>query len=210
MPRTPRLAFAVAALALLALLALLAGSCSDDTDDDADQTSDPAAAVAAALEAAGRSTTTVASDTDEADDEPEQLDPTTIPGQIIDKYSLEVGECFDRLEDLRDGRPVIITTRLDCDEPHHFQIFAALTYPAEHPSLYPGDDIMFDFALRSCYQRFEGWVGTTYELSELEIGVITPDRENFENSAARYRGIHCWVEHVDGDELIGTMQGGAR
>ena len=189
---------------------LLAASCGDDDTAEDVPADDPAFAAAAALEAAGRSTTTEASDPDETDDEPVQLDPLDIPGEIIDKYSLEVGECFDRLEDLRAGRPVIITTRLRCDEPHRFQIFAAVTYPAEHPSLYPGDDIMFDFALRSCYQLFPEWVGTTYELSELEIGVITPDRENFENNAARYRGIHCWLEHVGGEELTGTMRGSGR
>jgi hypothetical protein len=205
----PRLSRSLLAVPVLALV-LLAGSCGDDGTADDSSSGDPAFAAAAALEAAGRSTTTAPSDTDPADDEPEPLDPTTIPGEIIDKYALEVGECFDRLEDLRAGRPVIITTRLACDEPHHFQIFAELSYPAEHPSLYPGDDIMFDFALRSCYQRFPGWVGTTYELSELEIGVITPDRENFENNAARYRGIHCWVEHVAGEELTDTMRGSGR
>ena len=195
--------------AVLLTGALAAGGCGDDAGgnqpgDDAD---DPAAAAAAALDDPGAATADGSSD---GDDEVQQLDPTTIPGEIVDKYALAVDDCFDQLEDLRAGRPVTITTRLSCDEPHHYQVYARLTYPAPHPSTYPGEDFMTDYALRECYLAFPAWVGTTYELSELEIGVIVPTLENFENSQARYRGIHCWVEHVDGEALVGSMRGSGR
>ena len=203
----PRRALVAATLAA----ALLAAACGDDSagGENGDDVDDPAAAAAAALDGGAGPDSGTADDT-EAGDESEQLDPTTIPGEIVDKYSLEIDDCFDQLEDLRAGRPVTITTLLPCDDPHHFQVYARLTYPAPHPSTVPGDNVMADYALRECYLEFPAWVGTSYELSDLEIGVITPTLENFENSQSRYRGIHCWVEHVDGEALVGSMRGSAR
>jgi hypothetical protein len=138
---------------------------------------------------------------------PTSLDPTDIPGAPVNQFELDIGDCFDRLEDLQDGRPVVITTRLDCDEPHHMEIFHRTLYPAEHPSVHPGDTVMRDYALQACYREFPGWVGQEYELSELDIGVIVPPRENFEDDRARYRGIHCWVERVDGEAMTGSSRG---
>lgn len=136
-----------------------------------------------------------------------EVDPTTIVGAVIDQYSLQVGDCFNRIDELRDGIPATITSRLDCEEPHGYQVFHMLTYPAPHPSVYPGDSIMRRFAMESCYREFEAWVGEAYETSELEIDVLTPNQTNFENAAARYRGIHCWVLRVDGEAMVGDAEG---
>lgn len=138
--------------------------------------------------------------------EPSPLDPTQIPGEPINQFNLRVRDCFDQIEDRRDGEPITITTRLPCDEAHHFEVFAQLTYPAEHPSVFPGDSVVRDYALQSCYREFTTWVGSDYETSELDIGVIIPNQQNFENDAARYRGIYCWLDRVDGDPMIGTSR----
>jgi hypothetical protein len=82
-----------------------------------------------------------------------------------------------------------------------------LSYPAEHPSPFPGESVVREFAMQSCYRAFEDWVGQTYELSELDIGVIVPTEENFEDDAARYRGIHCWVERYDAEPMVGSAAG---
>jgi hypothetical protein len=192
------------ALTALTALAILAGACSDD-DGPSTAPGDPAEFVSERLdlaEAAPRTTATTA--TTEA---PQALDVTQIRGAVISQFSLEVGDCFDRLEDLDAGRPVITTTRIDCDEPHGYQIFHRFDYPAPHPALHPGDPAMREYALQSCYREFAAWVGRDYETSALEIGVITPPRENFEDDVARYRGIHCWVEPNDGDPLVGSAEG---
>ena len=101
----------------------------------------------------------------------------------------------------------ITTTRVDCDEPHGYQIFHRFDYPAPHPSPHPGDSAMRNYELQTCYREFESWVGSGYETSTLDIGVITPPRENFEDDVARYRGIHCWVEPADGGKLSGSARG---
>lgn len=182
-------------------LLVLAIACSDD---GAEPTSaDPAEFAAQELEASdGRdlddATTTTA--------EP-IVDPSDVPGAPILRFNLETGDCYDEFEVLANGVTETKTTELPCEEAHRFQIFHRFTYPAEHPSVYPGESVMRDYASQVCYRQFEAWVGREYELSELEIGVIIPPRENFEDDAARYRGVHCSVTRVDGEPMVGTAQG---
>ena len=178
------------------------GACSDDGGDET--TADPAEFAAQELEdVVTRGTPTPSTTTTTASG----LAPTDVPGAPIDPYDLDVGDCFEQLEDLVDDRAKTITTQLGCDEPHRFEIFHRFTYPAEHPSVYPGESAMRDYAVQVCYRRFEDWVGAEYELSALEIDVIIPTQDNFEHDVARYRGMHCSVERADGEPMVGTSRG---
>ena len=196
-------------VAVLVTTALAAASCGGD-DDGASLGRDPAAAADAALDEAAAefdasvtgdgTTSTVAPPT-----QPDDATPPTLPGIIVNEFLLAVNECFDRVEDLTGGRLRIITTKLPCDEPHRAQVFSRIEYPAEHPSYYPGDDIMEDYALAACYVHFEPWVDAPYETSALEIRAITPNRTNFEETG--YRSIQCYVERSDGAPLVGDARG---
>lgn len=196
-------------LAATTSAALAAASCaSDDAGDVALR--DPAAAADAILtRRAAEFDETVTGDgpaaTVPSDEQPTAAPPSSIPGMIVNEFTLDIDECFDRVEDLSGGRLRIITTRLPCEEPHGAQIFGRLDYPAPHPSYYPGDDIMEDFALAACYVNFEAWADSVYETSILEIQAITPTRDDFE--AVGFRGIRCYVERIDGEPLIGSARG---
>lgn len=195
--------------AVITVTGLLSAACSSpDTGDDFAR--DPAAAASAALDAAdaefddsvtGDGTTS----TVPQQNQPNDTTPPTIPGIVVNEYLLAINECFDRVETLQAGIAVVVTTRLPCDLPHRAQVFSRIEYPAEHPSFYPGDDIMQDYALAACYVHFEPWVDSVYETSELDIGVITPTRTNFEEQG--YRFIQCYVERSDGDVLLGDARG---
>lgn len=193
--------------ATLVSATLLVSACGSDGGDSA-PANDPARFAAEELDANPGSQRDAGVDESSTPTttEPAPLDPTDIPGEPINQYNLGVRDCFDQIEDRRDGLPVTITTKLPCDDPHHFEVFAQFTYPAEHPSIFPGDAVIRDYAIASCYRVFPAWVGSEYELSELEIGVIIPTQTNFEDDAARYRGIHCWVERTDGEPMIGTSK----
>jgi hypothetical protein len=179
-------------------------------DGSDDFVRDPAAAAAAALDAAAAefdasvtgdgTTSTVAQQ-----EQPNDTTPLTIPGIVINEYLLAVNECFDRVERLNRGVVSTVTTRLPCDFPHQAQVFSRFAYPADHPSFYPGDDIMEDYALAACYVYFEPWVDSVYETSALNIGAITPNRNNFEEQG--YRFIQCYVERADGEPLVGDARG---
>lgn len=195
-----RLVLAVMAVAALAV------ACSDD-DSTTEGRQDPAAAAAADLDAqaaAPRDDVDVDGPSSNSSTTTPSTTTTTIPGIVVNKFALTIDDCFDQLEDLAAGRPREITTKIPCDEPHDAQIFSRLSYPAEPGELYPGDDIVEDYALAACYLRFEAWADAIYETSALEIRAFTPTRDDFE--AQSYRGIQCFVERNDGAKLVGTSR----
>ncbi|HEX7094796.1 MAG TPA: septum formation family protein [Acidimicrobiales bacterium] len=122
-------------------------------------------------------------------------------GEPISRYSLQVGDCFNVYESID------VTTRVPCEMPHDREVFHAESHPAPHGEPYPGDREMQRYALQVCYQQFEAFAGILYELSRLDIGAITPTKENFEDARARYRGITCYVQDTSRKPLVGSMRG---
>ena len=189
-------------MSLLAL-ALLAGACGGGGQATRETTQlDPAAVAAAARGDAA----TTATRSGAADEDVDLFDATQIPGEPVNQYDLVTGDCFNRLEALRAGREVVITSRIACEDPHQYKVFHILQYDAPHPAIFPGEDVMVDFGLNACYLEFESFVGEIYELSEFDIGVFIPNRENFEHSRARYRGITCWLQRAGRDEGEGSAR----
>jgi len=205
-PRRARPAVRLAALGLA--FVVLAAACSDGSDPASRTSSDPAAAAAAALETS-TTPTSVSTTTVEPTTTTEQalpVDLTSTPGEVINQYSLTIGDCFDQTRELQNGLPVVTTNKLGCNSPHEFEVYYRLEFPAGFPAIYPGNKVMRDFALESCYRTFDTWVGEKYELSLLDIEVLTPTQQNFEDPVARYRGIHCFVHRSDGDPLTSTTR----
>ncbi len=208
--------------------AALLAACGSGTESGEGAPTDPAAAAAVAArenraeDVVAPTAAEPADDQDggstnaEADDESgdessdEELDLLAIRGEIISEYNLVQGECFNRVEGLQAGRRVVLTARVDCAEPHLAEVFHTFEIDVPHPGIYPGDDAMLGFALQECYDRFEPFVGMSYELSVYEIDVFTPNRTNFEHAAARYRGVHCWLHHIDNEPLQESARGTAR
>lgn len=210
---TPRAAGAPRRLlvALVALASLLAGACGgggDAAPSAPDAVRDPAAAAARAAEDRDRLTADSSVDgADSADSAATatttvgHLDPAALPGIVVNKYDLHPGECFSQFDEVTEQGRSVVTTRVDCNQPHQAEVYALLQYPAPHPALFPGDEAIREWAIVNCYDAFEPYVGAPYELSSLEIGVFVPTAENFEDAVARYRGVHCWVHRDDGGEL---------
>ena len=222
--RANRLTAAATKLAALALAIAAIPACSGATDNGAEagaEPIDPAAAVAASDTQAQDVVAPGASDgvdgLGDGSSEPESaesgeddIDPLAIRGEIISEYNLVQGECFNRVEGLQAGRRVVITARVDCAEPHFAEVFHTFELDVAHPGIFPGDEVTRSFAMRACYDHFEPFVGMSYELSVYELGVFIPNRTNFEDAAARYRGVHCWLYHVDGEALSGSARGTQR
>ena len=189
-------------------------ACSSQTENDTTSTtgvSDPAAAAAASgppdtVDVAASPSDDAAADQDDPD-ELDLIDPLDIAGEIVNEYSLVQGDCFNRFEGLREGQRLAITARVGCDEPHWGEVYHTFEFEAPHPSVYPGDDAVRDYALRICYDHFEDFVEEKYELSDYDIGVFTPNRTNFEHEQARYRGVHCWLYHLDAETVSGSAEG---
>jgi hypothetical protein len=121
-------------------------------------------------------------------------------GEPVNKYTLDVGDCFNRYDSIE------VTTRVSCDTPHDREVYFKATYPAPFGQPFPGQDAMQRYGVNVCYEHFQEYVGIIYELSELGIGVIAPTQENFEDEKARYRGITCFLLRNDHQPLAASMR----
>lgn len=133
-----------------------------------------------------------------------------LDGDPINIYDVDPGDCFNEFSFVDNGRAVNVVVREPCNQPHQREVYHYAEHPAPFGVPFPGDQEMRAYATGLCYEAFEPFVGQLYELSELDIGTIIPTQLNFEDRNARYRGIHCYVERTDGEELTGTVAGSAR
>ena len=127
-------------------------------------------------------------------------------GEVVNVHNLAAGDCFNQYSWTNAERLVEIDTKVSCEYPHQHEIFSRIEHPAGSGAPWPGDQEMQAFATSVCYDGFEDFIGEIYELSELKLGFLTPNRTNFEDSKARFRGVHCYV-YKSGEELIGTVRG---
>jgi hypothetical protein len=184
--RPPRAGVAIAWIAPLVLLALALAlvGCSDD----------------GGATAAPESTTTSTALPDGA---ATSTTMTTPVGDPVLRTQLVVGDCFNSYDDID------VTTRVPCGVEHDGEVFHYENHAAPFGEPYPAERELEKYALRACYAQFETFTGGLYEVSRLEIGAVTPTREQWEDSAARYRGIICYVFDPSGAELVGSMRGRA-
>ena len=169
---------------LLAGALLVLGACSGDGGDSATTTTaTPAAGPAATTAPAGPP-----------------------PGATeVGLRELEVGDCFDLVDDpMAADRAVWL---LDCAEPHTHEVYDVLDYEGEGAGggePYPGVPVVQNWSEEQCYARFEGFVGTRWTLSELEIEVWWPSAESWD---LMDRSVICTVFSPTGDPLTGTQRG---
>ena len=118
---------------------------------------------------------------------------------------LEVGNCFDLVDDpVAADRAVWL---LDCAEPHTHEVYDVVEYEGEGAGggmPYPGVPVVQNWSEEQCYARFEGFVGTRWTLSELEIEVWWPSEESWD---LMDRSVICTVFSPSGDPLTGTQRG---
>ena len=140
---------------------------------------------------------------------PDESAPNWV-GAVVNVHNLAAGDCFNRYSWSNDERAIEIDTKVDCAGPHQKEIYLRTEHPARTGAPWPGDREMDAFATSECYGAFSDFVGEIYELSELELGFLTPSRTNFEDDVAQFRGVHCYV-HLGGNaELVGTARGSRR
>ncbi len=178
-----------------AAVVVLLAACTDDPSDQASPTVGPVAATTSILET--RPT----------------LADEGIPnwvGEVVNLHDVENGSCFNQYSWVQEERLVEIDTRVPCIGPHQFEVYLRTEHPARAGAPWPGDREMEAFARATCYGAFADFVGEIYELSELKLGYITPTRADFEHEEARFRGIHCYVQRGDGEEMIGSARDSRR
>ena len=176
-------------------MAILLAACTDDPSDSQSPTSGPAEATTSIVEV--RPT----------------LADKGIPnwvGDVVNLHDLEDGACFNRYSWVQDDRHVELDTRVPCGGPHQHEVYLRTEHPARAGAPWPGDREMEAFARAKCYGAFADFVGEIYELSELELGYLTPSRTDFEHEDARFRGIHCYLLRDNGEEMVGSARDSRR
>jgi hypothetical protein len=123
-------------------------------------------------------------------------------------YDLRTGDCFDD--------PTMFTEEfvevesidsVPCDQLHDAEVYAVVDLPQGADAAFPGDDEVAMAADEMCLDRFEAYVGTTYEDSTLDINYYLPIASSW---AEGDRMITCLLIDVDGEQLRGSMKGTGR
>ncbi len=128
-------------------------------------------------------------------------------GTVTDPYDLLVGTCFNQYTYLnRNDLPTQLTTAIGCTRPHNAQVYTMVLHDAPPGAPYPGEEAVDTWGQLRCYEEFESFVGLEYELSQLEIGLITPSRSTWEGEDS-HRLIACYVYSFERLLLVGTMAG---
>ena len=127
-------------------------------------------------------------------------------GTVTDPFDLLVGTCFNQYT-YRDRNDLLaqLTTAIGCTRPHNGQVYAIVIHDAPPGAPYPGEEAVNRWGQDHCLERFEPFVGREYVRSELEIGMITPSRTDWEGEDNRRR-ISCFVHSYRGLLIVGTME----
>ena len=129
---------------------------------------------------------------------PAQADDETLTDAVdVAFHNLEVGECL--AEPPAEDESSVST--VPCSEPHSQEVFAAVTLPAGDS---PGMDEVNTQADELCFAEFKGFVGLSYEESELMLAIWI-----IETSTENDTLVVCMVNDPAGD-TTGTLAGANR
>jgi hypothetical protein len=120
----------------------------------------------------------------------------------LEATDLRVGDCFD----LKDPSAEEIgeVTALPCTSEHEYELFHTASMPDGD---YPSDEAFGTWLDDNCVPAFDGYVGTSYQDSELEIFWLSPTAEAWN---AGDRSIQCAVYHPVIHRLNESLKGSAR
>ncbi|WP_223628510.1 DUF2510 domain-containing protein [Microbacterium sp. EST19A] len=131
-------------------------------------------------------------------------DPSEIEGaEMVSFDELAVGDCIPLVEYDEEETEVFEVPVVPCDLPHTDEVFYKYDLPDGE---YPGDDAIYELAWEGCRDQFEGFVGLSYDASELDIYPYSPTQGSW--NRWNDRTVHCIVFSYD--EVTGSLQGAAR
>lgn len=111
----------------------------------------------------------------------------------------EVGDCVD-MATLR-GREVTDIPTLECTRDHDGQVAVSFTAPEGD---FPSEQEWEDLVGEECRSGFEGFVGTVYDDSTLDVFSLTPTADSWEGGD---REVLCIAYLTDGSTTTRSFQG---
>jgi len=124
-----------------------------------------------------------------------------VGGGTVDAFQVRVGECFNDAVIDEGEYEVSDVPGVPCSEPHDNETYAVFDLMVDS---FPAGDAMGELAYESCYERFQPFVGRDYESSTLDINMMYPSRESWQQND---REVICAVYDVEANKLIGSAQG---
>lgn len=116
-------------------------------------------------------------------------------------FDLAVGTCFNNTEAALGATELVEVPVVDCSEPHDNEVYAAFDMTeAEFPGPEATDQIAFD----ECVDRFDTFVGTAWENSELDFTYLYPSAASWNQGD---REIVCAIHRPDGERTTGSLEG---
>lgn len=127
---------------------------------------------------------------------------TVACGDDTSVFDLSVGDCFNDDPGATDVVQTVAT--VDCAEPHDNEIFFEFSMT---DASFPGREATVAAAGERCVAEFDGFVGLSYEQSDLDLFPITPTAESWTQGD---RVVYCALYALDLSKLTGSMRGAAR
>ena len=122
----------------------------------------------------------------------------------IDAFQIQLGDCFnDEAQfDSIEASDVFEVAGIPCSELHDNEVYAV--FNLDLPT-FPGDEEMVDIAFDSCLERFDAFVGSSYDTSLLDISVMYANRDSWAQRSDHE--IVCFLFHIDLQKLEGSAKG---
>jgi hypothetical protein len=132
-------------------------------------------------------------------------------GEIVDSgqvsvFDLSEGDCWNNVPD--DGEEAETVDAVPCTEPHESEVYAV--FDVDMGEEWPGLEAVTAEAEAQCVQRFEGFVGLTYDQSVLNLFYFNPIEESW--NELNDREVVCVVLDPTAPDgrTTGSLQGAAR
>jgi hypothetical protein len=129
-----------------------------------------------------------------------------VGGGTVDAFTIRVGDCFNDTSALasEEAGEVSSLPGVPCSQPHDNEVFAVFDVDYD---AFPGDEVMGEHAFSECLARFEGFVGTVYEDSTLDITALYPSDQSW--SLQQDREVVCAVYDMNDGKLTGSARDSA-
>jgi len=122
-------------------------------------------------------------------------------------FDLSEGDCWNNVPNGREEAETVHPVR--CSDPHEGEVFAVVAL--DLGEAWPGVDVVTSQAEADCVQRFQAFVGVTYDRSVLDLYYFGPTEETWTERDAR--AVVCVVVDPtapDDGRVTGSLQGAAR
>lgn len=126
-------------------------------------------------------------------------------GGELDVFDLQVGDCFNSAA-AGNTAEIAEVEAVPCGELHEYEVYRIDRLEEGAGVSFPGDDAIFERAALHCFDAFQGFVGSPYADSIIDVTVLSPTRDSWERGDREYV---CVAFDLSGS-VRGSLKGAGR